>query len=865
MQCQKFNEDWTFEKADQADRLKAFYGNSDAVAVTLPHDAMIREKRDKDCPSGAQSGFYPGGVYTYEKAFMAQNEWKTQDVFLEFEGIYGIARVWINGALAAVNRNGYMGFSVDLKPWISYEHENIIRIDVDNSKQPNSRWYSGSGIYRDVNLWTGKGVYISHDKLRITTLSVNDDMAVLEVCAQLKNIIGHGLEAECLIEIKKDGQKAASNTQRVVFRSEQMQTVRVRIPIEHPKKWSPKQPALYECHITTKFDDKICDEAVSNFGIRVLALDPVHGLQINGETVKLRGTCIHHDNGVIGAETFKEAEWYRCKRLKEAGFNAIRSAHHPMSRAMLDACDHIGMLVMDELTDMWDKEKNTYDFSDIFEDEYNQWINHMVEKDYNHPSVIIYSVGNEIQEAGTKQGAWINRMLCNKFHELDNTRYTTNALNGLNCAGRRLGFIMRDVAEKFGMDSHGSGSGGGSNALNSFMSLMSGEKGEFFAKHPLVSEALEECSQSCDITGLNYLSGRYELEHELHPAKTVLGTETYPADIENLWKLVETYPHVIGDFTWTGYDYIGEAGVGIFHYDGNANFTSIYPERLGYIGDIDLIGNRRPISYFREIVYGLTDKPYIAVERLEHAGQTAGKTAWMFKDNISSWTWKGFEGTTANVDVYSSGDEVELFLNDKSLGRKPAGRENHFTASYEVPYEPGTLKAVAYQKDRKLGEYELSTAKSVTKLKVCRVTENERNIAYIKIWLVDDNGTINSQEAEKRLLHASVVGNGVLEGFGTANPSSEEDYFSDSVTTFDGSALAAVRWKDVKSKEPAVLKVWADDGCQVMINISHNPLRICPHVCSIFFFPSVFSSFINPNECSEKKPGNCSFPYCSLL
>ena len=819
MQCQKFNEDWTFEKADQADRLKAFYGNSDAVAVTLPHDAMIREKRDKDCPSGAQSGFYPGGVYTYEKAFMAQNEWKTQDVFLEFEGIYGIARVWINGALAAVNRNGYMGFSVDLKPWISYEHENIIRIDVDNSKQPNSRWYSGSGIYRDVNLWTGKGVYISHDKLRITTLSVNDDMAVLEVCAQLKNIIGHGLEAECLIEIKKDGQKAASNTQRVVFRSEQMQTVRVRIPIEHPKKWSPKQPALYECHITTKFDDKICDEAVSNFGIRVLALDPVHGLQINGETVKLRGTCIHHDNGVIGAETFKEAEWYRCKRLKEAGFNAIRSAHHPMSRAMLDACDHIGMLVMDELTDMWDKEKNTYDFSDIFEDEYNQWINHMVEKDYNHPSVIIYSVGNEIQEAGTKQGAWINRMLCNKFHELDNTRYTTNALNGLNCAGRRLGFIMRDVAEKFGMDSHGSGSGGGSNALNSFMSLMSGEKGEFFAKHPLVSEALEECSQSCDITGLNYLSGRYELEHELHPAKTVLGTETYPADIENLWKLVETYPHVI---TWTGYDYIGEAGVGIFHYDGNANFTSIYPERLGYIGDIDLIGNRRPISYFREIVYGLTDKPYIAVERLEHAGQTAGKTAWMFKDNISSWTWKGFEGTTANVDVYSSGDEVELFLNDKSLGRKPAGRENHFTASYEVPYEPGTLKAVAYQKDRKLGEYELSTAKSVTKLKVCRVTENERNIAYIKIWLVDDNGTINSQEAEKRLLHASVVGNGVLEGFGTANPSSEEDYFSDSVTTFDGSALAAVRWKDVKSKEPAVLKVWADDGCQVMINIENN-------------------------------------------
>ena len=822
MQCQKFNDRWTFEKVDQDDRLKAFYGDDNKIIVTLPYDAMIREKRDKECPAGAQSGFYPGGVYTYEKSFLAPEEWKNQDVVLEFEGIYGTARVWINGALATVNRNGYMGFSVDLKPWICYGQENLIKIDVDNSNQPNSRWYTGSGIYRDVNLWTGKGVYIPHDEMKITTLSVNDDVAVVEVCANVKNTKECSIEAKCYVELIFEGKTVVTEKQNIVFYSERKETVRVQIPVKCPKKWSTDHPNLYQCCVKTYIGDEICDEYTVDFGIRTLTLDPVNGFQINGETVNLRGTCIHHDNGVIGAETFPEAEWYRCKRLKEAGFNAIRSSHHPMSRAMLDACDHIGILVMDELTDMWDKEKNTYDFSDIFEDEYNQWINHMVEKDYNHPSVVIYSVGNEIQEAGTKQGAWINRILCNKFHELDNTRYTTNALNGLNCAGRRLGVIMRDVAEKFGMDSHGSGSGGGSNALNSFMSLMSGEKGEFFAKHPLVSEALEECSQSCDITGLNYLSGRYELEHELHPAKTVLGTETYPADIENLWKLVEAYPHVIGDFTWTGYDYIGEAGVGIFHYDGNANFTSIYPERLGYIGDIDLIGNRRPISYFREIVYGLTDKPYIAVERLEHAGQTAGKTAWMFKDNISSWTWKGFEGTTANVDVYSSGDEVELFLNDKLLGRKPVGRENHFTASYEVPYEPGTLKAVAYQKDRKLGEYELSTAKSVTKLKVCRVTENERNIAYIKIWLVDDNGTINSQEAEKRLLHASVVGNGVLEGFGTANPSSEEDYFSDSVTTFDGSALAVVRWKDVKSKEPAVLKVWTDDGCQVMINIENN-------------------------------------------
>lgn len=581
MQCQKFNDRWTFEKVDQDDRLKAFYGDDNKIIVTLPYDAMIREKRDKECPAGAQSGFYPGGVYTYEKSFLAPEEWKNQDVVLEFEGIYGTARVWINGALATVNRNGYMGFSVDLKPWICYGQENLIKIDVDNSNQPNSRWYTGSGIYRDVNLWTGKGVYIPHDEMKITTLSVNDDVAVVEVCANVKNTKECGIQAKCYVELIFEGKTVVTEKQNIVFYSERKETVRVQIPVKCPKKWSTDHPNLYQCCVKTYIGDEICDEYTVDFGIRTLTLDPVNGFQINGETVNLRGTCIHHDNGVIGAETFPEAEWYRCKRLKEAGFNAIRSSHHPMSRAMLDACDHLGMLVMDELTDMWNRGKNTYDFSDIFKEEAPKWIHHMVDKDYNHPSVVIYSVGNEIQEAGTKQGSWINRSLCNRFHELDATRFTTNALNGLNCAGKRLKVIMKEVIEKFGMDTQGNGSGGGSNALNSFMSLMSGEKGEFFAKHPLVTEALEECAQSCDITGLNYLSGRYELEHELHPGKTVLGTETYPADIENLWEKVTKYPHVIGDFTWTGYDYIGEAGVGIFHYDGKGEFYKHLSRKTG--------------------------------------------------------------------------------------------------------------------------------------------------------------------------------------------------------------------------------------------------------------------------------------------
>ena len=279
MQCQKFNDRWTFEKVDQDDRLKAFYGDDNKIIVTLPYDAMIREKRDKECPAGAQSGFYPGGVYTYEKSFLAPEEWKNQDVVLEFEGIYGTARVWINGALATVNRNGYMGFSVDLKPWICYGQENLIKIDVDNSNQPNSRWYTGSGIYRDVNLWTGKGVYIPHDEMKITTLSVNDDVAVVEVCANVKNTKACGIEAKCYVELIFEGKTVVTEKQNIVFYSERTETVRVQLPVKCPKKWSTDHPNLYQCCVKTYIGDEICDEYTVDFGIRTLTLDPVNGFQ----------------------------------------------------------------------------------------------------------------------------------------------------------------------------------------------------------------------------------------------------------------------------------------------------------------------------------------------------------------------------------------------------------------------------------------------------------------------------------------------------------------------------------------------------------------------------------------------------------
>ena len=471
---------------------------------------------------------------------------------------------------------------------------------------------------------------------------------------------------------------------------------------------------------------------------------------------------------------------------------------------------------MDELSDVWNVRKNPYDYALYFEQDWKPTIQKMVAKDYNHPSVILYCVGNEISEAGSESGAETNRRLCNTFRELDPTRYTTNALNGLMAAGYRLREIMGDVMRKFpAQPGPSGGDGGGSNALNSFMSLMSGEKGDYFATHPLLTEALSGCEDSCDVIGLNYLTGRHVLEHELHPHKAVLGTETYPADIVRLWRIVEENPHMIGDFTWAGYDYLGEAGCGIFHYDGGANFSSIYPERTAYIGDLDLLGNRRPISYLREIVYGLRKAPYLAVLRMEHNGQTSSKTPWMFKDNLASWTWPGFEGQTASVDVYSASEEVELFLNGASLGRRAMV---DFTATYSVPYTPGELKAVGYTGGVCDGEFTLRTAQDAQMtLTADRKTlqANGEDAAFVMIQFVDANGTADLHT--KHTLKVELEGAGILEAVGSANPCSEERYDTPESETFDGCCMAVIRAGEAAGE--IHLTVTADDSVQKQLTI----------------------------------------------
>ena len=811
---ENFNRDWQILKGGSGASTAAFLGTDQKQMVHLPYDAMIHEERSPEAASGAQTGFYPGGEYIYQKTFVAPKEWENKKIILEFEGVYQTAFVYVNGALAAKNFYGYSNFYVELNPWLNFGKENLIKVIADNSMTPNSRWYTGSGIYRDVKMICGNRVHVPVDGLKVTTQSADEQYAIVEVETKLQSISKIRENVTAVVLLQKDGDTVAKDSQKVVLYPNMQEKSRCSFCIENPKLWDCDTPELYQCIVRIESNGELLDETVESFGIRTLTLDARRGLRINGKEIKLRGTCIHHDNGILGANTLKHAEERRCRQLKEAGFNAIRSAHHPMSKAMLDACDRYGMLVMDELSDMWTVHKNPYDFATHFEECWEQVAEQMVAKDYNHPSVILYSSGNEITEAGTEVGAAINRKICNKFHELDSTRYTTIGLNGLMTAGYRLREIMMDVMKKFGNPETGAkGNQDGSNAFNSFMSLMEGERGAYFSKHPLLTEALEGCSSSSDIIGLNYMTDRHVLEKELHPNKTVLGTETYPADIVRLWGIVKRYPHVLGDFTWTGYDYLGEAGCGIFHYDGTANFSSVYPERTAYIGDLDLIGYRRPISYLREIVYGLRKQPYIAVERLNRYGMTCSKTPWMFKDNISSWTWPGYEGKPAVLDVYSDAEEVELFLNGRSLGKKPVGEQYGFTATYELTYEPGELLAIGYEKGKETGRFLLTTAEEKVELHIeadrKELSANGEDLAFITVKLADENGLDNLAACKK--ITVTVEGAGKLAAFGNADPQSLGSYDDNEWETYDGYAMAVIR----AGEESGSIKVtFKAEGCE---------------------------------------------------
>ena len=823
MRTVKWNEDWKVKKG-VVDVFAEMAGSegSDWLEVSLPHDAMIHEQRTQNTKNGHHTGFYPGGIYTYEKVFTAPEQWRNQLVIIEFEGVYANSAVYINGNYAGGYPNGYTNFYVKANDFLEYGQVNRIRVVVNNSNESNSRWYTGSGIYRNVNLLLGELLHIPERGARLSTAEADAEGAMISVVIPVENLTAerHRFTVETQLLDEEGNPAGAETTPVTVFGGESME-IRQRIYIPSPRLWSCETPYLYSCQIQLKQGETVLDEYGCSLGIRTLSLTPGKGLRINGKTVNLRGACIHHDNGLLGAATLERAEERRCEQLKEAGFNCIRSAHHPMSKAMLDACDRLGMLVIDELSDIWTRPKNDNDYARDFPMYWKTDVERMVDKDFNHACVIIYSTGNEIIEVNTAIGAHLNREIANRLKALDSTRYTTPAVNGMLAAAGKIRDILSEVLKGEGSVDLGADTGtvGGSDTLNKMLSLMKGEVEDAVAAHPIMTDLIAETSGALDICGLNYLTGRHELEHELDANRVVLGMETYPADVARLWEIVERQPHVIGDMTWTGYDYIGESGCGIFYYDGRMGFGENWPASLSYIGDIDLIGNRRSISYYREVVYGLRKKPCIAVQRLNHYGETPSKTSWMFSDSLASWTWTGYEGKSAVIEIYSDAEEVELFLNGRSLGKKPAGPKSRYLAVYEAAYEPGRLEAVNIRHGQAAETEVLMTATGSRTLHAeadrAVLHANGSDLSYIMVSCKGENGVPDLQ-AQKEI-HVSVEGCAALAGFGSADPETENRYDSQTWKTYDGYLLAIIRAGNTPGD--ATVCFTSDDGLNTSLKI----------------------------------------------
>ena len=813
MKVQKWNEGWKFwEDRDSF----ALVWNVPEIAreVELPHDAMIERAAHKDSLNGGNTGFRDGDSYTYVKMLYAPEMYREKTLVLKFEGVYMNALVYVNGQLAAKSPYGYTDFYAPLNDFLKYGQENEIRVQVRAGAMSNSRWYSGAGIYRDVYFLEAEPVYIQPEGVQIRTEETDEEYAVLKVQTELDNrtVAAQALTVKTAI-VDADGNVAAEEHTRIALAGSEKRTIAQRILISQPKLWSAETPELYTCQVKLYTEEgdslSLTDETSTRFGIRTLQVDAKRGLRVNRKCVKLRGGCIHHDSGLLGAATYEDAQYRQIRKLKEAGFNAVRMSHHPMAPAMLRACDEIGMYVMDETFDMWNRLKSGYDYGLYFQEWWEKDVTAMVRKDYNHPSVILYSVGNEIPEIGTDQGAKVCHELCEKIRSLDNTRFTLASINGVFAAGDAVDQIVADVAADLKKEGKITGN------VNNFMTLMDDHMDEIVV-HDAITRRLEKACAPVDIAGYNYMAARYEKDGKAYPNRVIVGSETYPPDIARNWELVERLPHVIGDFTWTGWDYIGEAGVGIpaYHW-GEGGFGAAFPAQLAYPGDFDITGFRRPASYYREIVFGLRKEPYIAVQDLRHYGEKLIKTPWVISDASADWNWKGMEGKPAVIEVYAPGDEVELFLNGKSVDKKPSGKAAGFRVLFETVYEPGTLTAVVYEKGTEFSRWELRTAGEERKLyveqEICEEPEKEnRQLIYVQVEVRDSQGFLAVNDNQK--IRLTTEGPAEVVGFGSGNPKPAYNFNEGVTELFKGRAQIILK----KSKENSETKivVTADDGMQ---------------------------------------------------
>lgn len=807
MRTMNLNPGWHFGHGllDNAGRLA---GELDERLVDLPHDYMIEGDVYAGAPSKQAGGYYSAGVAHYWKDVDIPAEWAGERVALRFDGAMMNATVEVNGAKAALHHYGYSPFEVDITRLVYPGEVNCVAITLNPSMQPNSRWYSGAGLFRGVRLSHMPKLHIAFGGLSGYTRKIEYGpdgearTAYLKVSAEIENDHAESRLAEVEFALVDDAAGATARAARTAVQVPPMgaTTACATLTVDAPRLWSAQAPNLYRLAVRCR-EAGICktrvipvdrpadDEESVLFGIRTVEADVNHGLRINGMSVKLKGGCLHHDNGVIGAVSLYDAEARKVRKLKDMGFNAIRTAHNPPSAALIEACDRLGMYVFDEAFDTWGMGKQPGDYNQFFESDWREDLAAFVRRDRCHPSVILWSTGNEITErAGLNDGyVWADR-LAGAVRALDPSRPVSNGVcsfwNGLDDA------MMRDQLFRQREASLQNADPGGSRDLT-------------WEKYT------EAFVNALDIVGYNYLEDRYEQDHALFPERVILGSENFPVQVGAHWPMIERTPWVIGEFTWTAWDYVGEAGIGkaTFFDSGDSAAKdaaspwlggSPFPWRTANDADFDITGELRPQGAYRRVVWGSGETAVFSYDPASF-GKLEVLTPWGFPGVWDSWTWRGMEGRPVDVLVFSAADEVALLLNGKCVGRLRAGEaEAHGmprTFLFRTTYVPGTLEAVGYAGGEEVSRGRLATAGAPARVRLAPEAKALRAdgeaLAYVRVEITDDQGNIVPDAAVK--LTAGVDGAATLLGFGSANPVTDENYTRGAFTSYRGRALAVLR------------------------------------------------------------------------
>jgi len=775
---------WKFYLGDPGGAEMPTFADGSWRAVDLPHDWSIESKPDKDNASGSGEGYFPEGIGWYRKTFRALSSWQGRRVTVEFDGVYQNATVYLNGHKLGMHPNGYTSFAFDLTSDLDFSNPNVLAVRVDNSEQPNSRWYSGSGIYRHVRVVVTDPVHLERWGIFVSTPKATEQSATVLVRTRVAN--ESAVAAQATVEttlLDGAGKKISGAQSKADVAPGKSEEAELEIAVAKPMLWSPASPTLYRVVSTIRMNGRIVDQVTTPFGIRTLAWSVENGLLLNGQALKLAGGSVHADNGPLGAAAFDRAEERKAMLLKAAGFNAVRTAHNPPSPAFLDACDRIGLLVLEEPFDVWTVSKRKYDYAQDFHDWWQRDVDSMILRDRNHPSIILWGIGNEIPEVWTAEGAPIAKEIAERVRSLDSTRPLTQAFPGAT-----------------------------------------------FGPNPDAAIA------QVDIAGYNYnLAQNYIEDHRRVPGRIMMTTESFSADAFEQWRLVHDNPYILGEFVWTAMDYLGESGIGAWSYgepkqatqaaqlkgflrnymatmgkDGKNPMAPFqngqppspmspgYPWHAAYCGDLDLTGLRKPRSFYRDILWNGGNRIYATVRLPEPEGKKIVAMAWAVYPSLPSWTWRGQEGKTLTVEVYSGAERVQLYLNDKLIGEKPTGLAQEFKALFDVPYEPGTLRAIGLRNGHKVAESVLTTAGEATRLCLtadrATLQADGEDLSFVEVEAFDANGRPDLHADQE--IQFEIRGPGEVAAVGNGDGHDPDSYHSDRRKLFEGRALVVIRsWR----------------------------------------------------------------------